>query len=252
MKRLGLGLLTSVLAAAALSPLAHAADMALPPTAPAPFYRPAVYNWGGIYIGGHVGGGLLDDQYNGLAGATTVLTGPIDIHPAGVLGGGQAGANIEFAPWVVGIEGSWSSFAFSGTSTVGTTTAGGVVESSTSSPSWLAAATGRVGYAADSLLFYAKGGGAWMNVDYTQSLLTGGIVGPLQIISDTRSGFTAGVGVEYGLTENFSAKLEYDFYDFGTKNYTGFVNTPVSINSNLHVVEFGLNYRFNWAGGSPY
>ncbi len=102
------------------------------------------------------------------------------------------------------------------------------------------------------MLFYAKGGGAWLNVNYTQSLLTGGIVGPLQIISDTRSGFTAGVGVEYGLTENFSAKLEYDFYDFGTTNYTGFVNTPVSINSNLHVIEFGLNYRFNWAGGSPY
>ena len=66
--------------------------------------------------------------------------------------------------------------------------------------------------------------------------------------SDNRTGFTAGAGLEYGLTENWSAKLEYDFYDFGSKTYQ-FTQTPVSISSTLNTLIFGLNYRFNWAGG---
>jgi len=110
----------------------------------------------------------------------------------------------------------------------------------------------RVGYAADAWLFYVKGGGAWMNVRYGQALVTGGITGFTQTVTDTRSGFTAGAGIEYGLTENFSARLEYDFYDFGTQTYNQFVQTPISIKSDMHAVTFGLNYRFNWAGGRPY
>ena len=69
-----------------------------------------------------------------------------------------------------------------------------------------------------------------------------------QDISDTRSGFTAGAGIEFGLVENLSAKIEYDFYDFGSKNYN-FAITPVSVSSNLHALTVGLNYRFNWSGG---
>ena len=107
----------------------------------------------------------------------------------------------------------------------------------------------KFGYAANDVLFYAKGGGAWMNVKYTQdTLMAGGALLTTQGISDTRTGFTAGVGLEYGMTENLSAKLEYDFYDFGTKDYTAFAQTPVSVASNLHALTVGLNYRFNWAG----
>jgi opacity protein-like surface antigen len=53
------------------------------------------------------------------------------------------------------------------------------------------------------------------------------------------------VGLEYGLTENLSAKFEYDFLDFGTKTYN-FTATPVSIRSDLSMLTLGLNYRFNW------
>jgi len=69
-----------------------------------------------------------------------------------------------------------------------------------------------------------------------------------QNISDTRTGFTVGVGIEFGLVENLSGKIEYDFYDFGSKNYN-FVITPVSVSSSLHALTVGLNYRFNWSGG---
>jgi outer membrane immunogenic protein len=254
MRRVGIGLLTSAVAAAACVSLAHAADLPVAP-APAPpvVYRPALYDWTGIYFGGNVGGGLLNDTISqATAAPATALTGNITNNPSGVIGGGQVGANYEFAPWVVGVEGSWSATNIGATNSVATTVGGGSFENATSSLQWVAAATGRVGYAADSWLFYVKGGGAWMNVRYGQALVTGGITGFTQTVTDTRSGFTAGAGIEYGLTENFSARLEYDFYDFGTQTYNQFAQTPISIKSDMHAVTFGLNYRFNWAGGRPY
>ena len=105
------------------------------------------------------------------------------------------------------------------------------------------AVTGRIGYAFNTLLPYVKAGIGAMQAHYTQDTLLGGTTGT-QEIKDTRTGFTGGFGVEYGLTESFSAKLEYDLYDFGSKNYN-FATTPVTIRSYLHVLEFGLNYRFN-------
>jgi outer membrane immunogenic protein len=58
----------------------------------------------------------------------------------------------------------------------------------------------------------------------------------------------ARAGIEFGLVENLSGKIEYDFYGFGTKNHN-FGFTPVSVRSNLHTLIVGLNYRFNWSGG---
>ena len=59
-------------------------------------------------------------------------------------------------------------------------------------------------------LFYAKGGGAWMNVRYTEDLLTtaGSITAATQALTDNRTGFTVGAGVEFGLVENLSGKIE--------------------------------------------
>jgi len=85
---------------------------------------------------------------------------------------------------------------------------------------WFAALTGRAGYAANDWLFYAKAGGAWLHVSYTEDLLiNGGITSASQVLSDNRTGFTAGAGIEFGLVENLSGKIEYDFYGFGSKDY---------------------------------
>jgi outer membrane immunogenic protein len=257
MRRLGPGLVAVALAAGFAAP-AHAADMAPAPSyyppAAAAVMPPALYDWTGFYLGGNLGAGLVDDNFSQLATtATTVnLFGSTRVSEAGFIGGAQMGVNYEFAPVVVGVEASWTDSAITGSSTSLSTTGtvAAVQERETSAPVWIAAATGRIGYAANTVLFYAKGGAAWMNVQYTQdTLVFGGALASTQVLSDTRTGFTAGVGVEYGMTENLSAKLEYDFYDFGTKNYNAFAQTPVSIDSNLHAIIVGLNYRFNWAGG---
>jgi outer membrane immunogenic protein len=258
MKRLGLGLLTSALAAAAIAPfafapLAHAADLPVPAgPPPVNYYRPALYDWTGIYLGGNVGAAFMRDSASQWSGVpvTTPIVGSFSNNPVGALGGGQVGANWEFAPWVVGIEGMWSG-AVSMSSTTMVSAVGGSNVTLTDNLFWLASVTGRVGYAHDDLLFYAKGGGAWESVKYLENLGTGGATGLQQTITDRRTGFTVGAGLEYGLTENFSAKVEYDFYDFGTKNYNFNLVTPLSISSQVHQVLAGINYRFTPGGGRP-
>ena len=106
------------------------------------------------------------------------------------------------------------------------------------------------GYAANDWLFYAKAGGAWMRVRYTEDILAGGgVTAATQNLTDNRTGFTAGAGIEFGLVENISAKVEYDFYDFGSKNYNFTAITPVTVKSDVHTLTVGLNYKFNWSGG---
>jgi outer membrane immunogenic protein len=241
---------------------AQAADMGVPSRSYYPPLPPAIYDWTGIYLGGHIGGGMLVDSVsqNGVSLGGFNLANTGNLRPAGVIGGAQVGANYEFAPWVVGVEGTWTESAINGNTVIGCAgpctlvTGGGPSptpsERFTSQAEWFAALTGRVGYAANDWLFYAKAGGAWMNVRYTEDLIiAGGTTGTTQVLTDNRTGFTVGAGIEFGLVENLSAKVEYDFYDFGSKNYNFSNITPVSVSSNLHTIIVGLNYRFNWSGG---
>jgi outer membrane immunogenic protein len=252
---------TGAIAVALIGTPALAADIAVPATSYYPkFPPPAIYDWTGIYVGGHIGGGILTDSVsqNGVSASpnATNLTGSGNLSPAGVIGGGQLGANYEIAPWVIGIEGSWTDSGVQGNTLIGVGSTAIVPppvigqERFTSNDLWVAAVAGRVGYAANNWLFYAKAGGAWLHVTYTEDLLAAPtpVTVSTQNIRDNRTGFTVGAGIEFGLVENLSGKIEYDFYDFGSKNYN-FVITPVSVSSSLHALTVGLNYRFNWSGG---
>ena len=268
MRRPSPGLLVGIaVAASALATAASAADMPVP-AAPAyapPVYRPVIYDWTGIYGGAHVGAGLLEDTFTPTTSTALLNAGtPTKLSPFAVVGGAQAGFNIEFAPFVIGAEGTFTWSDISGTHVTPALIAG-ASEWATSASHWYATATGRVGYAANDFLFYAKGGAAWMRVDYTESAFSFNGFNTPQTISDTRTGFTVGGGFEFGMTENLSLKVEYDFLDFGTKSYSfnnlSFANPnigvaqmplgpqPVSIKSSTQMVTAGINYRFTWGGG---
>ncbi len=269
MRRLSPGLLVGfAVAASALATAASAADLPAPagPAYYPPAYRPVIYDWTGIYGGAHLGAGALDDQVTTMSTTLLQPSGTVTkLSPFSVVSGAQAGFNIEFAPFVVGAEGTFTWSNISGTQ-VTPSLLPAISEDSTSRPRWYATATGKVGFAANDFLFYAKGGAAWMNVHYIQDVAIGGGQSS-QTIVDTRSGFTVGGGIEFGMTENLSARVEYDFLDFGTKNYNfttlGFVPAgsaagtpltpigpfPVSIKSFTQLITVGLNYRFNWGGG---
>jgi outer membrane immunogenic protein len=271
MRRFSPGLLVGLaVAASALATAASAADMPVP-AAPAytpPVYRPVIYDWSGIYGGINVGGGVLNDVVTNTTTTALLNAGTqTKLSPFSVVGGAQAGFNIEFAPFVIGAEGTFDWSNISGTQ-VTPSLQPTISENSVSNPQWYATMTGKAGFAANDFLFYAKGGAAWMGVHYTQNIAAG-TVQSSQTITDTRSGFTVGGGVEFGMTENLSARLEYDFLDFGTKTYsfnnlgftpagaaTGTPLTPIgaapmSIKSVTQLITVGLNYRFTWGGGGP-
>ena len=71
----------------------------------------------------------------------------------------------------------------------------------------LASVTGRVGYAWDRFLGYVKGGGAWVRDDYGISCFA--------TASETRTGWTVGVGGEYAFTDAW--KLGADLNVFGSQ-----------------------------------
>jgi outer membrane immunogenic protein len=274
-------LLTGVGVALAAYAPAHAADLGRPVyKAPPPMVAPApVFSWTGCYIGGHVGGGWgrKDISIPNLATAAeippsevTFSVPPVRDDTSGFLGGGQVGCNYQFATnWVIGIEGDGSAADIHGDVTPPPVTfvnpPGGpfppgpvpITSSFHAQTDWLASVTGRLGYAAGPWLVYAKGGVAWAGDKYAADIP---IFQEHLGASQTRTGWTVGGGVEWAFLTNWSAKLEYDFYDFGAHSVTltgffpgvgpstfpsGPIAVPgVDIKQTISVVKFGINYRF--------
>jgi outer membrane immunogenic protein len=215
---------------------AQAADLpAAPRPAPqAPIaYAPPVYDWSGFYVGGHVGGGFADSSWS------DPFTGGSDnFHKGGFLGGGQVGYNSQFNWLVLGLEGdfSWTGLKSHGTDSLG--------DALTTNTQWTSTVTGRVGAAFDRLLVYGKGG---LAIAHDQSSLTD-LALNTSSATLTRTGWTAGAGLEYALNRNWSVRLEYDYLGFGAKalNFTTPVVGSVTSSADLNVQEIkaGLNFKF--------
>jgi outer membrane immunogenic protein len=204
-KLIMLGLATAMLASA--SAVSYAADAGRPPAYGAPPPIPFVYNWTGFYVGAHVGPGGFDGGGGGL------------------VGGGQVGYNFQINPqWVLGVEGE-----FSGTTIGGSVSGGGL--SVRGGIDWVATLAPRVGYAFGPWLVYGKAGGAWIHG--STDINIAGIIS--ESFVGTTSGWMAGVGAEYALRPNWTAKVEFDTMDFGG-------------GSNFNVLKAGVNYRFGPGG----
>ena len=242
-------MLAGVGAALMAIPTANAADLGravykAPPPAVVPF------SWTGCYIGGNIGGGWGRET----ASAPTLAPGiSVSGDTSGVVGGGQVGCNYQFAPnWVIGIEGDGSAADIKGDATA---TVLGITGTAHARTDWIASVTGRVGWAADRWLIYAKGGAAWAGDNYSADV-------PIFIehiaTTETRAGWTVGGGVEWAFWQNWSAKVEYDFYDFGTHGvtFTGTIfGVPevvpgINVKETISTVKFGINYRFGPIAGA--
>ena len=220
---------------------AFAADMPARTYTKAPAYTApeAVYNWTGFYIGGHVGGAFGGN--NGFLGTTN------NGDNGRFLGGLQAGADYQFAPnWVVGIEGQYSWLGSNNNAVAFTGLGTGYVY--TNNQRGLGSVTGRVGYTWGPALLYVKGGYAYS--DYSQSLTLLGVPQVFALNSSHHDSYTVGAGLEYMFAQNWSAKVEYQYYDFGKTNFvTPAVLTAFgSTRNDEHTIKAGLNYRFNWGG----
>ena len=72
---------------------------------------------------------------------------------------------------------------------------------------------GKLGYAADNILFYATGGLAWSNDQFVRTQLTGTLnaatAGTDEAVDKGLPGWTAGGGIAYAFAQNWSVFAEY-------------------------------------------
>jgi high affinity Mn2+ porin len=232
--------LTRVLAGTGLAMLALdgraiAADMPVK----APVFK-AVYDWTGFYLGGHVGygGGSFGPDTNPLPEQGVFFPHSI----TGLIGGYQAGYNRQYANHVVlGIEAD-ASF----TSPLDLPALMPAPFNTTLD--YVGTVRGRVGYAFGTWLPYVTGGFAWghSHVDINDDARN--------IVSSPgqyQTGWTAGAGVEFAVSGNWSAKVEYDYIDLTRRMYDlrDFALPGVNVDPNIQLVKLGLNYRF---GDTPW
>ena len=227
-----------LLGAASLAVLAaptYAADLRArtyskaPPAYTAP---QAIYNWTGFYIGGHLGGAFAGDN-------------SLQTSDGRFLGGVQGGFDYQFAPnWVLGLEAqySWLSGGASGTAFPGGTLV-------TTNNDQLGSVTGRFGYTWGPAMIYAKGGYAWRD-DPNLFVSNGGVAQAFATDGNHKDGYTVGGGLEYMFAPNWSAKAEYQYYNFGNTTFTA--GPPDIIGARFrddeHTFKAGINYRFGWGG----
>jgi outer membrane immunogenic protein len=253
--------MSCVLVAGLLSS-ANAADMSMPFKAPP--MAPQSSNWTGFYIGVNGGAGwgtaASSLDLSGLAAlaGVTGITGslPVGSHELnGFLAGGQIGYNWQFGNNVVfGLEGDGDWANVQGTAPCL------VILSCSANVKWTADATARLGVLPlSNMLVYVKGGVAWAGVDYNLSasgLITGATGASIGgSLSTTKTGALLGLGTEYLFAPRWTAKIEYDYTDFGnhTDSFTltasapgASVSLPIPVQTTLqtHTVKAGVNYHF--------
>jgi len=219
MLRIGILASAAVLAVTTGSLAADLPTMKGPPPAPvAP-----VFTWTGFYIGANVGGawGSTNFEDNNAIAAILGIPASQTIDAAGFTGGVQAGYNWQNGPWVFGVEGDFQATGAEDT----------FAPWKFSNP-WFGTVRGRVGYALNNVLFYGTGG-----------LAFGELRGETFGLSETHTnvGWTAGVGAEVGLTQNWSAKIEYLYVDLASSNFT---STGVPNSYRFGTVRARVNYHF--------
>jgi outer membrane immunogenic protein len=247
--------LTVLLSFLAVMPVATASAADLPLKAP-PMPAAVVYNWTGFYAGGEFGGGWATEQVTVVTNNPNAAFPPgtvfNPVHDNGPLGGAYAGYNYQISQFVVGIDGDYTWANLTGHAT-DVSIVNADIASESNSIRWIATVTGRVGYAMNNLLIFAKGGGAWAGFNATSVTNTpGGAFVAQTTSSETRNGWTVGGGLEWGFTPHWSAKIEYDYVKFATANFSinevnaaGVVSSPLrSATSSLNMVKGGIAYRF--------
>jgi outer membrane immunogenic protein len=259
---------------------AMSADLTPYKAPPPPPPVPVAYDWSGVYVGGHIGGGWDTTKFADpdafsnlincciLVSTTNSGTAPTDINSSSFLGGAQAGWMYQVGRLVVGGDFDWSGTHMNGSGNgvsfpalVGGTSA--AAERYSVDTKWTATSTLTVGLARDRWMFYSKTGFAAAENTYKLNIagLGGGV--PFAFSSstnDTVVGWTFGTGVKWAFADNWFVNAEYDYLDLGSKsqNLSGsFTATPAFLAVNpgatftptfrqyISEVKVGLNYKFS-------
>jgi outer membrane immunogenic protein len=243
--------LTSVALAALITAPAIAADLRRPAAVyqppPPPLVVPIIWTWTGCYIGGHVGGLWAGKEF-----VDVTPIGPFfgsgDHNVNGWLAGVQAGCDYQFAAsnWVIGIQSdyAWTNAEGSHVSVFDPSL---TIQTDIKS---LASVTTRLGYAWGRFLGYVKGGAAWERDNF--EVFNNVTLATLAASADrTRTGWTVGIGGEYAFADYLSGFVEYNYYDFGSRDIAFSNGGILDINETKSVVKAGFNFRFGGWGKTP-
>jgi opacity protein-like surface antigen/outer membrane receptor protein involved in Fe transport len=204
-------------------------------------------DWSGFYVGGDGGfgfsgtkGTLSDAQGVPLTGYSESVHGPF----AGVYTGG----NYQVGHFVFGVEADWQWANLTGNNqqlaplgTMAVSPSGPYTVSTTIRDD--ASVRGRFGFAFDRVLLFGTGGWAWGNPVASYALFGSA---PILTAGGYASGWTAGAGIEYALTDNVLGRIEYRYTDLATP---GLVNGVADIADSGHRTPIsdarvGIAYKF--------
>jgi outer membrane immunogenic protein len=236
---------------------ASAADMAVK-ARPLPPPLPACAQFGGFYVGAHVGAAYYRSERHDLdyfwEGATTVAT------ESGIIGGVQAGWNWQARCTVFGfeIDASWGSQDAHWRSEWQTSVADYHHDRELK---WFGTARTRAGVVVDSLLLYVTGGFAWANIGNNHHLSVPGWTYIDHSDSKTRWGFVAGVGTEWAWGGGWTLKSEFLYMQFADHDYnvtfrydtcsSCFDTYRWKADDSAWVARVGINYIFGGVGKAP-
>ena len=205
------------------------------------------FTWTGLYIGGH--GGLATGHTSGRTDLSPLpFTVEADYDMNGGMWGGHIGYNYQVGHTVVGMEGTWSNLDMHGNTSC---TAIVFPLNCSRSTDWLATVVGRVGLAMDRAMVYGLGGVAWGKVETEAE---GAILGLLNAEgSATHVGWVAGIGVEYAVTPNILARVEYNHIDLGSERTNLDVSfgavplatLPSKVDLSADTIKVGVSWKFN-------
>jgi outer membrane immunogenic protein len=186
------------------------------------------FTWNGAYVGINAGYGFGSSQWTDTV--TQISTNKFGT--SGGVVGGTLGYNLQLSSVVVGLEGDidWSGIK-------GSTTVNCITTCETRN-TWLGTARGRIGYAFERFLPYFTAGAAFGEVK--------GSVAGFGSFAQTKVGWTAGAGLEYAFTDNWTTKLEYLYVDLGKANCNAACSggDPFDVTFKTSIVRGGVNYKF--------
>lgn len=203
-------------ALAAMAGAASAADVS-----------PAGYDWTGFYAGVNAGvawnNSNADNRFNYPGRDYGDLGNSIDGDQAAFTGGGMLGYNYQIDQFVLGAEADINYLGFSEETTHRHEWGTGVNSSSRISfdANWYGTLRGRVGFAADNLLFYGTGGLAYGHMSAKSDISIDIYDAEAQWKGSADSvnwGWTLGAGMEYGI-DKWSLGVEYLFVDLGSAEW---------------------------------
>ena len=242
---------------------AFAADMAVKAS---PRAVADVWSWTGLYVGVNGGYGWQGDNlrdtsidYFYASFPTIVANTGASFDDKGGFGGGQIGYNFQTGMGVWGVEADFQGSAiksrFSQFPAPGAFCCGNPADifSGSSKLNWFGTVRGRLGFAFDRVLLYVTGGLAYGEIEQSINAVNPAFVPPFEFFTSSykrvRTGGVVGIGGEYKITSNWSAKAEYQYMDLGSSALSGvnLSNGPdftSNVSHQYQTVRFGINYLF--------